>query len=310
MVSTFKRHRLNTALRSAVVLGASLAVLAGAPAQADGLFGFGRAKSAAAEQQIEPVLDAVNQALAEGRLVDAGRILDSAYAAGAVDPRLLLCSGELQLARERYDEAIVTFSQAEASAPLKARAMQGRGMALSKRGRPADAVPVLEEAVRLDPSLWRAWNTLGVERDRRHDWAGAADAYEHALKAPDASAIVLNNRGYSLLLQEKYREASNDFVLALQKDPGLSGARTNLRLSLALQGDYQRATSVSGTEDRASVLNNAGFAAVLRGDLNAAEGLFKQAIDVRGSSYGRAIENLQMVKALQASNAQLAARAP
>lgn len=289
----------------------SVALLAGSPAEARGLLKFGGDNKADLEKKsIDSLLPSVDQALAEDRLVDAGQLLDTAYAAGAQDPRLFLRSGELQLTRGRNEDAIRSFTTAETDPALKASALQGRGIALARLGRADEGVRTLQEAVRLDPSLWRAWNSLGVERDRRRDWTGAEDAYRNALQAPAASAIVLNNRGYSRLLQGRYQEASSDFVQALQKDPGLTSARTNLRLSLALQGDYQRATAVSGTEDRAVVLNNAGFAAIMRGDLGAAEGLFKQAIDLRGATYGRAIENLQMVRALQAAEAKPATKTP
>ena len=58
---------------------------------------------------------------------------------------------------------------------------------------------------------------------------------------------------------------------------------------------------MSGNEERGAVLNNAGFAAAMRGDLTEAETLFQQAIDARGSTYGRAIANLAMVRALNKS---------
>lgn len=273
------------------------AVAAG-PVAAKGLFRKSQ-PAAVAKQSIEGLLPAIDKALDESRQIDASRLLDTAYASGLQDPRLSLRSGELQLARQRYDDAVRSFSAAETLAPQKARALQGKGVALASLGRADEAIVVLDAAVKADASLWRAWNALAVERDRRKEWAGSEAAYAEALKAPAAGAFVWNNRGYSRLLQGRYEEASADFISALEKDPGLSTARTNLRLSLALRGDYTRATAGSGAEDRGTVLNNAGFAAVLRGDLVQAEVLFHQAIEARGSSYGRAIENLAMVKALQ-----------
>jgi Flp pilus assembly protein TadD len=281
---------------------AAAALLAAAPqAHAFSFPKLGKAKAEATRQSVEPLLANIDQALEENRLVDAGRLLDTAYANEVADKRLLLRSGELHLARGRYEEAVRTFSDAEAAPGGKALALQGRGIALAQLGRSDEAATVLKSAVTADPTLWRAWDALAVEKDRRHDWLGAEAAYAEALKAPGAKAYVLNNRGYSRLLQGRYEQASADFVKALESDPALAQARTNLRLSLALRGDYRRATAVSGAEDRATILNNAGFAAVLRGDLADAEDLFQQAIDARGSSYGRAIENLKMVKALKNS---------
>lgn len=281
-----------------LVLSACCSLAAAEPALAKGLFRSSKAP-ANADKNIDGLLQAVDKALAEDRQIDASRLLDSAYANGAQDPRLRLRSGELQLSRGRYEDAIQSFTAAEAVAAQKPQALQGKGVALANLGRSDEALVALDAAVKADPSLWRAWNALAVERDRRKEWAGSEAAYAEALKSPAVGAIVWNNRGYSRLLQGRYEEASGDFIRALEKDPGLSVARTNLRLSLALRGDYNRATAGSGAEDRGTVLNNAGFAAVLRGDFAQAETLFQQAIEARGSSYGRAIENLAMVKALK-----------
>ncbi|MFN3515222.1 MAG: tetratricopeptide repeat protein [Phenylobacterium sp.] len=263
---------------------------------------FSRGKAAAGPDG-EAVVAEFDRALSEQRLVDAGRILDAGLAAGLRDPRLMLRSGELHLARGRYEEAARSFGLAEQTQGLRAEALQGRGVALAQLGRSREAAPLLREAVALDPSLWRAWNAVGVECDRRQDWIGAEQAYAEALKAADGEAVIHNNRGYSRLLQGRLAEAAADFVAALDRDPALAPARSNLRLALALGGDYARATTAAGRDQQAAVLNNAGFAAVMRGDLDSAEDLFQRAIEAKGAAYGRAYENLAMVRALKAGGA-------
>jgi Flp pilus assembly protein TadD len=283
-------------------LGAIVITAQAAPAAALGLPKFGKSKEPAAQQaaDIDEVLKEIDRAIDEDRLLDAQQYVDAVFLRGVQDKRLLLRVGELNLAKRRYPEAVRSFTDAEAVAGQRARALQGKGVAYAEMGRGDDAVTALKAAVAEDPSLWRAWNGLAVEADRRHDFAEAETNYAAALKAPGVKPVVLNNRGYSRLLQGRYADASADFVRALEIDPGLSEARTNLRLSLAMQGRYDQATQVSGVEDRGTVLNNAGFAAVLRGDYPAAEKLFQQAVDARGNAYGRALENLKMVKALNA----------
>lgn len=286
----------------AAIAGAALIALPAAPAHALGFPHFGHAKPDAKQQaDLKSLLDSVDQALREQRLVDAGRMLDEAYMAQITDKRLVLRSGELLLMRQRYEDAVRSFGEAAEEPSLRAQALQGKGIALAKLGRAADATAALKAAVQADPSLWRAWDALAVQSDRRHDFVESEADYAHALKANDVQAYVYNNRGYSRLLQGRYEEASADFVKALQMQPDLAPARTNLRLSLALRGKYREATAMSGAEDRGAVLNNAGFAAVLRGDLGQAENLFQEAVDARGQTYGRALENLKMVKALRSS---------
>jgi len=285
--------------RSALIACAAVAAaLSVAPAHAGF---FKSSKPAQSSARITAVLPEFDRAMQEQRLVDAGRMLDEALIAAPEDPQLMLRSGELHLARGRYEEAVRSFTAAEAVPALQAQARQGRGVALAQLGRSDEASAVLRQAVAADPSLWRAWNALGVECDRRRDWTGAEAAYGKAIEQPKVDPIVYNNRGYSRLLQGRYADASNDFVAALDKDPNLKAARANLRLSLALQGDYGRATATSDKDQKAGALNNAGFAAIMRGDLDAAERLFQQAIETRGSTYGRAYQNLELVRALKSN---------
>jgi Flp pilus assembly protein TadD len=173
-------------------------------------------------------------------------------------------------------------------------------VALSILGRSEEALSTLKEAVAADPSAWRAWNALGREYDSRGQWALAGAAYEHGLAASDGAAIVLNNRGYSHLLQRQREAAVSDLVAALAKKPDLAEARTNLRLALAMGGDYDRAIAGGGTDDKASLLNNAGFAAAMRGDYAKAEDFLRRAQQARGENYPRASENLKIVQALAA----------
>jgi len=301
--------------RITLLAAASALLLVAAPAQAKSLFGFrhDEAKPAAVAAPdtaaANAAVTATQQALDEQRYADAGELLDRALASGMTDPRLVLLTGELYLARERYDDAVTSFTAARAAPALFARASAGLGIAQSGLGRSPQAIAALREATASDPTQWRAWNALGVEYDRQKNWSQAEDAYAQALKSSSAGAMVYNNRGYSRMLQGRYAEASADFVTALDRDPGFAVARTNLRLSLAVRGEYDRATSASGAEDRAAVLNNAGFAAMMRGDLPEARDLFQQAIAARGKFYGKAQENLELAEGMMAHAKETAAPA-
>ena len=63
-------------------------------------------------------------------------------------------------------------------------------------------------------------------------------------------------------------------------------------------GDYERAIAGASSGDQAALLNNAGFAAGVRGDYAKAEELLGRAVTVRGEYYARASENLKIVRAL------------
>jgi Flp pilus assembly protein TadD len=247
-------------------------------------------------------VDEVRRAIDEQRLLDAGQIIDRAIFAGVKDVRLSLLSGELGLARGRLDNALRDFALAEASPLTNVEALQGKGIALARLGRTDDAIATLQKAVALSPDGWRGWNTLASQYDRRRDWSRAEEAYVHAMANSGGSPIVLNNRGYSRLLQSRYDEAVADFVAALARKPDLAEARTNLRLALAFKGDYSRSIAGGPQEDRAALLNNAGFAAGVRGDYGKAEDLLGQAVKSRSQFYERASENLTLVQSLSAQS--------
>lgn len=291
--------------RTALALALAVLAVASASRAEAGLFSHtasaASAKPLADSAKAAALAAQVSQAIDERRYVDAGDLLDQSMAQGLNSPELTRLSGELLLARGHYADALSVFRTLDADPVQKARVLEGEGLALSLLGRSGDALAALKSATDLDKGLWRAWNALGAEYDARRDWPHAMAAYAKALAAPGVnSAVVLNNRGYSRLLQRQTDLAAADFVSALEKDPSLTQARTNLRLTLAMEGHYGRAAMTGVGEDRAAVLNNVGVAAAMRGDYTAADKLLTEAIAARGQFYARASENLQISRELAA----------
>jgi len=278
------------------VMCAGALVLGLGPAQA-GLF-----DSSSSTTVSDGTIANIQRALDEQRYVDAGTMLDQVLLGSGNDPRLTLLVGQLGLARGHYSDALDNFKSIDSVARVRARALEGEGIALSMLGRSDEALPALQSAVIQEPTAWRAWNVLGTEYDRRHEWSKADDAYSHAMSASNGAAIVLNNRGFSRLSQQRLDEAVSDFVAALGKQPDLSAARNNLRLAMAMKGDYDRALSGSSASERAAILNNVGYAAMLRGDYVQARELLGQAMKARQDYYALAAANLQLTNDLAASN--------
>lgn len=282
------RHSL-----TALAAGLVLALLAWTPAHA----GPGPAVTDARIAEISRALD-------EQRLVDAGRLLDQAMLEGARDTRLDLLTGELQLARGRPADALETFNRAMTGPATRAGGLQGAGLALSLLGRSDEALAMLTEAVTVDPRAGRAWNALGAEHDRRRAWAQSEAAYERAFATLENDAPAFNNRGFSRLLQGRVDEAVADFVQALERKPDMAAARTNLRLAMAMRGEYEQAVSGGAREEMPALLNNAGFAAVVRGDYDQADALLARAVRARGEYYQRASANLEYARDLAARDEQ------
>lgn len=248
----------------------------------------------------DAALAELQSAVDEHRYADAERMLSDAAQAGLKDARLNLIAGDVALARRDPSDALAQYHLAEADSAQRSRALEGEGISLASLGRAEEALKTLKATVAADPDRWRAWNALGVAYDDRGDFANADVAYFHALAGSGGSPLVFNNRGYSHLLRRQTEEAITDFVAALRLRPDFAEARTNLRLALALKGDIAAALEGASEEDRARLLNNAGFAAGLAGDYAKAIELLTQAISARGTYYDKASENLRSVENMKA----------
>ena len=242
-------------------------------------------------------------ALETGRAAQAKQLYGSILAAAPEDPEALIGLGEAEVLLREYGAALEHSRKAATlageRADLEARALHNAGIALLLTDRAAEAEQALATAVELDPTSWRAWNALGRARDARQAWEEAGAAYEKALAlAPDQGA-VLNNLGMSKLGAGDPEGAAALFVRALQASPDLAAAETNLRLALALSGRYEEAVAGVDAADLPDALNNAGYAALLRGDHPKARQLFLRAIDASPGFYEPARSNLRFLDSVE-----------
>jgi Flp pilus assembly protein TadD len=242
-------------------------------------------------------------ALQTRRAAQAKQLYGSVLARAPDDPEALTGLGEAEILLSEYGAALEhSHKAAELAAErtdLKARARHNAGIALLLTDRPEAAGKELEAAVVLDPTSWRAWNALGRARDARRAWEEARAAYEKALAlAPDEGA-VLNNFGMSKLSAGDPAAAAALFVRALEANPDLAAAETNLRLALALDGRYEEALAGVDAEAMPDALNNAGYAALLRGDYAQARILFLRAIDASPGFYEPAWSNLRFLSSVE-----------
>lgn len=95
-------------------------------------------------------------------------------------------------------------------------------------GRPADAVRLLRDAVRLDPATSSYWNSLGMVLGGSGDLAGGEQAFREAVARDGANAQYAYNLGLALARQNNKDEASAAFRRALDLDPRFDAARQRL----------------------------------------------------------------------------------
>lgn len=251
----------------------------------------------AAPQAAAPVdLDAIESAVAAGRLIQARLMLGRLDARAAVGPRFDVLLGNYYLARNQDVLALESFARAYSAQP-SAQPATGAGIA-SLRLRDFDkARKYLQAAVAEDERDVRAWGGLGLVGDATGDWKAAEAAYRNALRFSPADPVILNNFGYSLTLQRRYSQALEILGRALNAAPEEPAIRNNHRIAMALNGDYAQATGQPDADfDIARLLNNAGYAAWLNRDIPAARALLARAIEAKATHYGLAERNLAMVE--------------
>lgn len=245
-------------------------------------------------------LDALERAIAGGRLTQARLMLSRLDPRAVEGPRFDLLLGRYYLAQQQDAMALERFQRALIAAPA-APAATGAGIASLRLGRPAEARAYLLKAVASDPRDARAWNALGVIADGLREWDAADHAYRAALAIQPDDPAMLNNHGYSLILRRRFAEAAGFLARASAAAPNDGVIRTNFELAEAVSGQYPPPhqplpTQPDNEEDRSRRLNNAGYAAWLNGDAAAARALLARAIETRTSHYALAERNLAMVE--------------
>jgi len=108
--------------------------------------------------------------------------------------------------------------------------------ALANSGRAAEAVPHLEQALRLRPDFPEAENNLGDDLRRLGRPREAIPHFARALKLQPAYAEAHNNLGVALMMTDHPAEGMAEFNQALQLKPGYAVARFNLGLARANAG--------------------------------------------------------------------------
>ena len=101
--------------------------------------------------------------------------------------------------------------------PPGARAMF-EGEARLKAGEPKQAVAQFEQAVKLLPGEWRAWNYLGLARHRAGDLDGAHEAFQRAMEMAgerrnspeDASFVLKFNTGRLAIDRDRLADAKTE----------------------------------------------------------------------------------------------------
>jgi tetratricopeptide (TPR) repeat protein len=100
--------------------------------------------------------------------------------------------------QRKYDKLLETMEQAQKLLPNDFRFYLLQGLALSRMDRQEEAVKPLEKAYELNPKDLNIISTLALTLDGLQRYLQSDSLYEEGLRQNPASALLLNNYGYSL----------------------------------------------------------------------------------------------------------------
>lgn len=139
-------------------------------------------------------------------------------------------------------QAVQEFQEALAIAPDSARDKLNYALALLKvQGREKEAVALLREVQRQDPSLPHTWFNLGIYYKHQGDAQQAIAQFEGMLARTPDEAIAHYQLGALYNQVNRRREAQAQFEKAAELDPLLAAARFQLYNLYRLEGNTEQA---------------------------------------------------------------------
>ncbi|MEL6686219.1 MAG: tetratricopeptide repeat protein [Pseudomonadota bacterium] len=117
--------------------------------------------------------------------------------------------------------------------------------------RAMDALPVLDDALRIAPGYARLWSLRGAALDQMEDYDAARGHYDRALQITPNDPNILTNLGLSYALSGDLRASE----MWLRRAAALPGAGPNTRQNLALVLQLQGRTEEAQREQRLAGLS-------------------------------------------------------
>ncbi|MGZ6218556.1 MAG: tetratricopeptide repeat protein [Syntrophales bacterium] len=127
--------------------------------------------------------------------------------------------------------------------PNSAEGQLRMGLSLFQEGKADEAIPKLEEALRLNPKLVAAHISLGLIMAQKRDLDKAIEHFRKALKIKPDIAEAHNSLGVALAYKGALDEAVGHFETALRINPKFAKAHNSLAVALAQQGKTDEAVS-------------------------------------------------------------------
>jgi tetratricopeptide (TPR) repeat protein len=199
-----------------------------------------------------------------------------------------------------YHDVFTLYETTLAKNPACWLAHNNLAEALANSGRAPEAIPHLEQALRLRPDFPEAENNLGDDLRLLGRPQEAIPHFEHALKLQPSFAEAHNNLGAALMMTGQSLQGVAEFKEALRLKPGYAVARFNLGLARADAGQPDQAIgdfaeAVRLKPDFAPAEFNWGIGLALAGRFVESRAHFERALELDPDSpdahysFGRAL---------------------
>ncbi len=194
-------------------------------------------------------------------------------------------------------------------------------MALIRAGRADEAEEVLQELIRQQPDNAALYNTLGISRFTRQEFAAAEAAYRKATELPPDLAEAHYNLGLVLANQGRHAAAETAYRKAIEVEPDFALAYNNLALELSQQQKHAAAEAASRKAmelepELALAHNSLGMALVAQAKHRAAEESCRKAIALKPdfaeayTNLGNALRGQEELAAAEAAHRKAIALKP
>jgi Flp pilus assembly protein TadD len=242
-------------------------------------------------------LGEIDHAIDAGRVGQARIMIAKAFQDGSSEADMAPLQAKLAFRAGAYEEALARYEILLAAQPADSHLNERVGLAALSLGRDERALSALAIATASPGATWRAWNALGVLADRARDFVEARSAYAKAQALAPTRAEIINNIGWSYLLEGRASDALPYLERAAGTDPQSRLFAANAELArAAIAQDLPARRAGEKDEAYAARLNDLGVVALSQQQKRKAIAAFSQAIDVRGDYYQRAANNLNLAE--------------
>lgn len=184
------------------------------------------------------------------------------------------------------ENGISILQEALAAGPQVGDAYFLLGWAQMSLGDVEEAIPALEEAVKIDADIPERLNALAQAYEATgRDPVATTRLYSRALSVQPALADIRVNYGRFLEDRGRMREAMEQYHLAVDEQPWLDVAHYNLGTGYLLDGNFEKAEqyylqALELEPDYLEAMGNLGYLYVQKGELEKAKAQFERAVAV------------------------------